>query len=138
MLLKDPRVGMVQVVAGNFEPGRSSLLARLQAVIFYGLQLIEQPTRSERREPFQFNGTAGVWRRECIEDAGGWSAGSVVEDLDLSCRAMLEGLAAASPAKLGRRHGAVRDDAGLSRAATSMDTGNAQVLRSMGLRDPPK
>ena len=85
----DETVGMVQ---GRWEflNQSSSFLTWVQATILNGLMLIDQPIKSRRRNPFQFNGTAGVWRKTCIEDAGGWRGDSMVEDLDLSYRAFMK------------------------------------------------
>ena len=53
--------------------------------------VVEQTARSRAGLFINFNGTAGVWRRSCIEDAGGWSGDTLTEDLDLSYRAQLRG-----------------------------------------------
>src|SRR5262245_64779409 len=53
--------------------------------------LLEHETRQRGGLFFNFNGTAGVWRRTCIEDSGGWSNDTLTEDLDLSYRAQLRG-----------------------------------------------
>jgi cellulose synthase/poly-beta-1,6-N-acetylglucosamine synthase-like glycosyltransferase len=89
-LLADPKCGMVQARWG-FSNEERSMLTRLAALPLHGLMSVEQPAASALREPFQFNGTAGVWRRMCIDDAGGWTAASVTEDLDLSFRALMRG-----------------------------------------------
>ena len=68
-----------------------SLLTKLQA---FGLDAhfsIEQVGRNQGNHFINFNGTAGVWRKKCIEDAGGWSSDTLTEDLDLSYRAQLKG-----------------------------------------------
>ena len=87
---RDPRVGMVQARWGHVNE-RFSVLTRLQALLLDGHFRIEQGGRSGRDRFFNFNGTAGIWRRACIEDAGGWSAETLTEDLDLSYRAQLAG-----------------------------------------------
>ena len=61
----------------------------LQAILLDGHFVVEQAARSRSGRPFKFNGTAGVWRRKAIEAAGGWSADTLTEDLDLSVRAQL-------------------------------------------------
>ena len=68
-----------------------SLLTRVQAMFLDGHLLLEQTARSRSGRFFNFNGTAGLWRRTCIEDAGGWQHDTLTEDLDLSYRAQLKG-----------------------------------------------
>jgi cellulose synthase/poly-beta-1,6-N-acetylglucosamine synthase-like glycosyltransferase/lipoprotein-anchoring transpeptidase ErfK/SrfK len=86
----DPAVGMVQARWGHLNAGRS-LLTQLQAMFLDGHLLIEQTARSHSGRFFNFNGTAGAWRRSCIDDAGGWEHDTLTEDLDLSYRAQLRG-----------------------------------------------
>ncbi len=86
----DPRVGMVQARWGHLNR-RFSLLTDLQAIFLDGHFLVEQPARASHGRFFNFNGTAGVWRRSCVEDAGGWASDTLTEDLDLSYRAQLAG-----------------------------------------------
>jgi len=81
-------VGVVQTRWGHLNKDYS-LLTRLQA---FGLDAhfsIEQNARSAAGSFINFNGTCGVWRKKCIEDAGGWSHDTLTEDLDLSYRAQL-------------------------------------------------
>jgi len=66
-------------------------LTRLQAIAVDSHFSIEQQGRAESGLPFNFNGTAGVWRRAAIEAVGGWQARTLTEDLDLSYRAWLNG-----------------------------------------------
>ncbi|WP_311136511.1 glycosyltransferase family 2 protein [Hymenobacter cellulosilyticus] len=68
-----------------------SLLTELQAFGLNAHFLVEQVGRNLGRHFINFNGTGGVWRRTCIEDAGGWHADTLTEDLDLSYRAQLRG-----------------------------------------------
>ena len=68
-----------------------SLLTRAQALALDGHFVVEQTVRQSRGWFFGFNGTAGLWRRACIDDAGGWQADTLCEDLDLSYRAQLRG-----------------------------------------------
>lgn len=68
-----------------------SLLTILQSLAIDAYFLIEQYARSQKDYWFNFNGTAGIWRRAAIEDAGGWTAETLTEDLDLSYRAFLRG-----------------------------------------------
>ncbi len=68
-----------------------SLITRLQALQLNVHFRIEQQGRKSGNYLLQFNGTAGIWRRETINDAGGWEADTLTEDLDLSIRAQLKG-----------------------------------------------
>jgi cellulose synthase/poly-beta-1,6-N-acetylglucosamine synthase-like glycosyltransferase len=86
----DPEVGMVQARWGHLNRGRSALTAA-QAVMLDAHFLLEHSARMAHGLFFNFNGTAGVWRRRCLEDAGGWSNDTLTEDLDLSYRAQLRG-----------------------------------------------
>jgi cellulose synthase/poly-beta-1,6-N-acetylglucosamine synthase-like glycosyltransferase len=86
----DPGVGMVQARWGHLNRDES-LLTRAQAAMLDAHFLVEHPWRAATGRFLNFNGTAGVWRRACIESAGGWSADTLTEDLDLSYRAQLAG-----------------------------------------------
>ncbi len=86
----DPRVGMVQARWGHLNP-RYSALTRVQSIVLDGHFLIEHTARHRSGRFFNFNGTAGIWRRTCIDDAGGWGTDTLTEDLDLSYRAQLRG-----------------------------------------------
>ncbi|KAA3624373.1 MAG: histidine kinase, partial [Bacteroidetes bacterium] len=66
-------------------------ITRLQALQLNVHFTVEQRGRMEGGHMLQFNGTAGVWRKETIDDAGGWQADTLTEDLDLSIRAQLKG-----------------------------------------------
>src|SRR5438132_1182561 len=90
----EPSVGFVQARWGHLDEGYT-LFTRLQAMAIDFHFLIEQPVRSAAGYFPNFTGTAGVWRRAAIEDAGGWSARTLTEDLDLSYRAQLRGWKAA-------------------------------------------
>ncbi len=85
-----PRVGMVQTRWG-FCNAEHSWLTGVQALLLGPHFSIEHQVRFHRGLFFNFNGTAGIWRREAIADAGGWQADTVTEDLDLSYRAQLAG-----------------------------------------------
>lgn len=87
---RDPKVGMVQARWGHLNRD-DSLLTRAQALFLDGHFLIEHVARSRSGRFFNFNGTAGAWRRSCIDDAGGWQGDTLTEDLDLSYRAQLKG-----------------------------------------------
>lgn len=86
----DPAIGMVQTRWGHINRDHS-LLTRVQAMFLDGHLLLEQTARNRSGRFFNFNGTAGMWRRSCIEDAGGWHHDTLTEDLDLSYRAQLKG-----------------------------------------------
>src|SRR6266550_4694745 len=90
----DPSVGFVQARWGHLDEGYS-WFTRLQALAIDFHFLVEQAVRSARGYFTNFTGTAGVWRRAAIDDAGGWSAATLTEDLDLSYRAQLRGWKAA-------------------------------------------
>ncbi len=90
----DPDVGFAQARWGHLDENYS-LFTRLQAMAIDFHFLVEQPVRSTSGFFTNFTGTAGVWRRAAIEDAGGWSARTLTEDLDLSYRAQLRGWKAA-------------------------------------------
>jgi cellulose synthase/poly-beta-1,6-N-acetylglucosamine synthase-like glycosyltransferase len=86
----DPEIGMLQTRWGHLNR-RYSLLTRVQAMFLDGHLLLEQTARSRSGRFFNFNGTAGLWRKSCIEEAGGWQHDTLTEDLDLSYRAQLAG-----------------------------------------------
>ncbi|SFP82759.1 cellulose synthase family protein [Hymenobacter arizonensis] len=88
--LQDERVGVVQTRWGHLNQDES-LLTRLQAFGLDAHFLIEQVGRTFAGFFINFNGTGGVWRRSCIDDAGGWHTDTLTEDLDLSYRAQLRG-----------------------------------------------
>ncbi|MCK4898684.1 MAG: glycosyltransferase family 2 protein, partial [Anaerolineales bacterium] len=87
---KDSNTGCVQTRWGHLNR-ENSLLTRTQANGIDGHFIIEQETKSDGGLFLNFNGTAGIWRRKCIEDAGGWHHDTLTEDLDLSYRAQLLG-----------------------------------------------
>ena len=69
----------------------NSLLTMIQSIFLNTHFTIEQMGRSESKAFINFNGTAGVWRKSCIVESGGWQADTLTEDLDLSFRAQLKG-----------------------------------------------
>lgn len=86
----DPGIGMVQ--ARWEHANRSdSMLTRAQSALLDGHFVIEHKVRHDSGVFFNFNGTAGLWRRKAIEDGGGWQHDTLTEDLDLSYRAQLAG-----------------------------------------------
>lgn len=86
----EPKVGMVQARWGHLN-AEASLLTQSQAVLLDGHFAIEQVARQRAGRFFSFNGTAGIWRKAAILEAGGWQADTLTEDLDLSYRAQLQG-----------------------------------------------
>ena len=86
----DERVGMVQMRWSHINADYS-LLTRVQAIMLDGHFVIEQVARHRCGGFFNFNGTAGMWRREAIEWSGGWQHDTLAEDTDLSYRAQLMG-----------------------------------------------
>ncbi|MBT4501204.1 MAG: glycosyltransferase [Gemmatimonadetes bacterium] len=86
----DPRIGMVQMRWGHINR-HYSLLTRIQSIFLDGHFVIEHTARNRSGRFFNFNGTAGIWRRQAITDAGGWQHDTLTEDLDLSYRAQLAG-----------------------------------------------
>ncbi|MBI4169905.1 MAG: glycosyltransferase, partial [Acidobacteria bacterium] len=85
-----PRVGMVQARWEHLNRDYS-FLTRIQSILLDGHFVIEHAARHRAGRFFNFNGTAGIWRRSCIESAGGWQDDTLTEDLDLSYRAQLAG-----------------------------------------------
>ena len=86
----DAKIGVVQTRWGHINR-KTSILTRVQA---FALDLhfsLEQMGRQASGVFMNFNGTAGIWRKSCIEDAGNWSGTTLTEDLDLSYRAQLKG-----------------------------------------------
>jgi len=86
----DPTVGMIQVRWEHLNRGYS-LLTKSQAILLDGHFMIEHTARNRSGRFMSFNGTAGLWRRSCIRDAGGWQHDTLTEDLDLSYRAQMKG-----------------------------------------------
>ncbi len=86
----DPGIGMVQARWGHLNR-EYSVLTRAQAILLDGHFVIEHTARNRSGRFFNFNGTAGIWRREAIAGGGGWQHDTLTEDLDLSYRAQLAG-----------------------------------------------
>jgi len=86
----DQRVGMVQMRWSHINADYS-LLTKVQSIMLDGHFVIEQTARNRCGGFFNFNGTAGMWRRETIEWSGGWQHDTLAEDTDLSYRAQLMG-----------------------------------------------
>ena len=86
----DPAVGAVQTRWGHLNE-KDNALTRLQAFGLDAHFTIEQQARHLSGVLLNFNGSAGIWRKSCIQDSGGWSADTLTEDLDLSFRAQMKG-----------------------------------------------
>ncbi|MBK0382935.1 glycosyltransferase [Pedobacter sp. SD-b] len=84
------QIGMVQSRWGHINQDYS-LLTKIQGFGLDGHFTVEQTGRNKANLFMNFNGTAGIWRKECIIDAGGWQHDTLTEDLDLSYRAQLKG-----------------------------------------------
>lgn len=131
--LADPRLGMVQARWEHLNAGQNAV-TRAQALAFDGYFAVDQVARSRAGWPMNFNGSAGVWRRACIDDAGGWQGDTLAEDLDLSYRAQLQGWRldyrpeVAAPAELPPSLLAVK------RQQFRWAKGSFQVWRKLGAR----
>ncbi|WKD85807.1 Beta-monoglucosyldiacylglycerol synthase [Polaribacter huanghezhanensis] len=86
---KNPEIGVVQTRWGHINRNYSTL-TRIQAFALDAHFTLEQVGRNSKNHFINFNGTAGVWRKECIYDAGNWEGDTLTEDLDLSYRAQLK------------------------------------------------
>lgn len=86
----DPKVAMVQARWGHINQDYS-LLTRIQGILLDAHFVLEHGARNRGGCFFNFNGTAGIWRREAIGDGGGWQHDTLTEDLDLSYRTQLRG-----------------------------------------------
>lgn len=86
---KDPQIGVVQTRWGHLNRNYS-ILTKIQALALDVHFTLEQVGRSSEGHFINFNGTAGIWRKECIYDAGNWQGDTLTEDLDLSYRAQLK------------------------------------------------
>src|SRR5882762_7557185 len=87
---QNPAIGMAQT-RWTYLNRDYSLLTQVETILLDGHFVVEHGARSRRGTFFNFNGTAGVWRRQAIEDAGGWEHDTLTEDTDLSYRAQLFG-----------------------------------------------
>jgi hypothetical protein len=86
---KDPEIGVVQTRWGHINRDYS-MLTKIQAFALDFHFILEQVGRNFGKHFINFNGTAGIWRKECILDAGNWSGDTLTEDLDLSYRAQMK------------------------------------------------
>ncbi|MEO1474376.1 MAG: cellulose synthase family protein, partial [Pseudomonadota bacterium] len=86
----DEKVAMVQARWGHLNKNYS-MLTRVQSLMLDGHFIIEHIARNRSGRFFNFNGTAGIWRKQAIDDAGGWHHDTITEDMDLSFRAQIRG-----------------------------------------------
>ena len=86
----DSKIGMVQTRWTHINRNYS-FLTEVEAILLDGHFVLEHSGRARHNVFFNFNGTAGIWRRQAIEDAGGWQHDTLTEDTDLSYRAQLKG-----------------------------------------------
>jgi cellulose synthase/poly-beta-1,6-N-acetylglucosamine synthase-like glycosyltransferase len=86
----DSKIGMIQTRWGHINRGYS-LMTKMLAILLDSHFVVEHIARNRDNLFFNFNGTAGIWRRACIIDAGGWEHDTLTEDMDLSFRAQLKG-----------------------------------------------
>ncbi len=86
----DPEIGMVQTRWTHLNRNYS-FLTEVEAILLDGHFVLEHGGRSRAGVFFNFNGTAGIWRRQAIDDAGGWEHDTLTEDTDLSYRSQLKG-----------------------------------------------
>jgi cellulose synthase/poly-beta-1,6-N-acetylglucosamine synthase-like glycosyltransferase len=86
----DDKVGCIQARWGHINK-EYSILTRLQSIFLDGHFMMEHAARNRSGRFFNFSGTAGMWRKTTIADAGGWQHDTLTEDLDLSFRAQLKG-----------------------------------------------
>lgn len=89
-LVAEPAAGFIQSRC-EFSNAETNWLTRAQSLLFDSHFIMEQGVRARAGMLFQFNGTSGIWRRRAIEEAGGWTATSLCEDLDLTIRSALKG-----------------------------------------------
>ena len=118
-LIADPKASFIQSRC-EFANAGANWLTRAQGLMLDAHYVLEQATRFRAGWLFQFNGTAGVWRRAAIAAAGGWSSNSLCEDLDLTVRAEIagwHGLFSMEPAGAGPR---ARSGPPLARAAAAL------------------
>ena len=130
---EDPRVGLVQARWGHLNRDQD-LLTRAQATLLDGHFAIEHTARAASGHFFNFNGTAGIWRRAAIEEAGGWQHDTLTEDLDLSYRAQLAGWRFVYRPDVVAPAEVPADLAAFKNQQQRWARGSAQVLRKLGRR----
>ena len=128
--LSRPRLGMLQTRWSHLNAGYSWLTGA-QALALDGHFAIEQVARSRSGLPMRFDGSAGIWRRRCIVDAGGWQADTLCEDLDLSYRAQLAGWECHYLPRVDVPAELVPQMEALKRQRSRWERGSAQCLRKL-------
>ncbi len=118
----DPKVAVVQARWGHINADYS-LLTKIQSILLDAHFVLEHGGRNRAGHFFNFNGTAGIWRREAIIDGGGWQHDTLTEDLDLSYRTQLRGWKFHFRARRRRAGGAAGRDERLQVAAASLGQG---------------
>lgn len=129
--LTDLRLGLVQARSGHLNL-EHSLLTRAQAFALDSHLLIEQTARQRSGLFMNFSGTAGVWRRGCIDDSGGWQGDTLSEDIDLSYRAQLCGWHCLYLPDVEARAELPPLIMGFKRQQSRWATGTVQCLRKLG------
>lgn len=129
----DPRVGLVQARWGHRNRD-DTLLTRAQSTLLDGHFVIEHKVRFDTGAFFNFNGTAGVWRREAISTSGGWQHDTLTEDLDLSYRAQLAGWRFIYVPRVVAPAEVPPDIAAFKSQQHRWAKGSVQVLRKLGWR----
>jgi len=130
-LLADPAIGMVQTRWTHINRDASAL-TRAQSVLLDGHFRVDHPARQAMDCYFNFNGTAGIWRRQCIEDAGGWRACTLTEDLELSYRAQMKGWRFAYAEEIAVPSEIPEDLGAFGRQQFRWSKGAMQTLRRLG------
>lgn len=127
---RDEGVGMVQA-RWDYANRYDTLLTEVQALLLDGHFLVEHQARASKGAFFNFNGTAGLWRRQAIEDGGGWQHDTVTEDLDLSYRAQLAGWRFVYAGSVGVRSDLPETLAAYRGQQRRWTKGSAQTLRKL-------
>ena len=130
---EDAGVGMVQSRWEHVNRDES-WLTRAQSTLLDGHFVIEHKVRSDSGLYFNFNGTAGVWRRAAIDGAGGWQVDTLTEDLDLSYRAQLAGWRFVYMSRLGTPAEVPPTISSFQSQQHRWAKGSVQVARKLGLR----
>jgi len=127
---EDPKVGIVQTRWEHINADHS-MLTKLQALQLNVHFTVEQAGRSYGNLLLQFNGTAGVWRKSVINEAGGWASDTLTEDLDLSFRAQIMGYKIQYLEKLGSPAELPEDMNALKGQQFRWNKGGAQNVRKL-------
>ncbi|HRF50521.1 MAG TPA: glycosyltransferase [Anaerolineales bacterium] len=128
-----PRLGLVQ---GRWEHlnGAANWVAQAQTLMFDSYFAVDQVARSANGLLMNFNGSAGMWRRACIDDAGGWQGDTLAEDLDLSYRAQIKGWRLAYRAEISAPAELPTSLMAFRQQQFRWAQGSFQVFRKLGVR----